>query len=90
LFEQWAQTEAMHALALASRRQMCIERCVGNDPVKRYRPSQDRMAPKTEDTSMHRPDSNARSRSEAVGRDTLLTLCVALPIATLVFIILHI
>lgn len=39
---------------------------------------------------MHRPDSNARSLNEAVGRDTLLTLCVALPIATLVFIILHI
>jgi hypothetical protein len=39
---------------------------------------------------MLRPDPNARSRSAAVGRDTLLTLCVALPIATLVFIILHV
>jgi hypothetical protein len=46
---------------------------------------------KTEDTSMRRPDLIARRRYwEAVGRDTLLTLCVALPIAALVFIILHI
>lgn len=46
---------------------------------------------KTEDTIMGRPSLNKRRNYwESVGIDTLVALCVALPIAGLVFIILHI
>jgi hypothetical protein len=45
----------------------------------------------TEDASMRRHDpKERRGYCEAVGLDTLLTLFVALPVAALVFIILHI
>ncbi len=46
---------------------------------------------KMEGTIMGRPTPNRhRHYWEGVGLDTLLALCVALPIAGLVFVILHI